>query len=71
MAKLWKFTQEIYWAAAADQGHLELKDFEWLDLSGPLAIHEIVLPWCDTTSEHTKTETAGRGGSGAGRWGEG
>lgn len=62
MAKLWKLAQEIYWAAAADQGRLKLKDFEWLDLSGPLATHEIVLPWCDKTSERTETKTARRRG---------
>lgn len=33
--RLWKLTQEIYWAASTDQGHLELKGFEWLDLSAP------------------------------------
>lgn len=43
--KLWKLVQEIYGAASADQGHLELKGFEWLDLSDPLVTHKIVLPW--------------------------
>lgn len=44
--------QEIYWAASTDQGHLELNGFEWPNLSGPLATLEIVLPWCEKTSEH-------------------
>lgn len=38
---------------------LELKHFEWLNLSDPPVTHKIVLPWCDKTSEHTKIETAG------------
>lgn len=33
--RLWKLTQEIYWAASTDQGHLELEGFEWLILSAP------------------------------------
>lgn len=59
MVRLWKL-KEIYWAASSDQGHLELKGFEWLDLSDPLATHKIVLPWCDKTFEHTKAETVGK-----------
>lgn len=55
--------QEIYWAASADQGHLELNGFEWPDLSGPLATLEIVLPWCDKTSEHRALKL--QGGEGA------
>lgn len=45
--------REIYGAASADQGHLELKGFEWLDLSDPLVTLKIVLPWYDKTSECT------------------
>lgn len=60
-AKLWKLVQEIYGAASADQAHLELKGFEWLDLSDPLVTHKIVLPWYDKTSEHTTLKLLGVG----------
>lgn len=63
-AKLWKLVQEIYGAASADQAHLELKGFEWLDLSDPLVTHKIVLPWYDKTSEHTTLKLLGVGAIG-------
>lgn len=66
-AKLWKLTQEIYGATSADQGHLELKGSEWLDLSDPLMTHKIVLPWYDKTSEHTTLKRLGMGEPGQSR----